>query len=173
MKYFTPQLIARGNSPDPAIVQGVEADWERALRGYGRRWQKIKAAFPREVQRFDEEQVCLHDAQVISMGRQRDTFVMVLQPEAPAQDVVLLTFTLDGEPAIDPQALSGWDASGPVTWLYEEFDLDRSKRCWFEALLSNGWAVKLPFRDFQLLIAQKVFPAAKVPLPPVSTPRSA
>ena len=45
-----------------------------------------------------------------------------------------------------------------MTWLYEEWDVDRQGRRWFEVLLSNGWTVKLRFRDFQFLIVRQLSP---------------
>jgi len=156
MKYFTPELLERVGSLDDDVADAAHADWERAVARWLRRWQKIKPAFPADVQRLVDEQVCLHDALILSIARQRDTLVVVLQRESPAQDLVLLTFTLEGEPQIDPAALPAEHGTGGVTWMYEEFDLDRHQRCWFEVLLSNGWAVKLCFRDFRFLIAQKI-----------------
>ncbi|HYT93949.1 MAG TPA: hypothetical protein VEL76_34840, partial [Gemmataceae bacterium] len=177
-KYFTPDLIQRGNSLDDDVADAANDEWERAIVRSNRRWKTIRNAFPKAVQRFDENQVCLHDAQLLSMGRQGDTFVMVLQPEPPAQTMVLLTFTLDDEPVIDTKALPDRENYAYVTWMYEEFDLDRRKRCTFEVLLSNGWSVKLLFRDFQYLITQQLFPVPQVildpafaqPQPPVSQP---
>ncbi len=50
--------------------------------------------------------------------------------------------------------------------MYEEWDLDRQKRPTFEVLLGNGWLVKLRFRDFQYLIAQRLFPVPEVRVDP-------
>jgi hypothetical protein len=80
--------------------------------------------------------------------------------------MVVLTFTLEDEPVIDDAALPDYKSTTWVVWLYEEFDLDRRKRCSFEVLLSNGWSVKLIFRDFQYLIAQRLFPVPKVIVDP-------
>jgi hypothetical protein len=162
MRYFTPDLLERFGSLDDDVADAAHEEWERAIVRSNRRWQKIKAAFPKEVQRFEDEHVCLHDAQLLSMGRQADTFVMVLQPEPPSQNMVLLTFTLEGEPVIDTAALPRRQDTSYAEWMYEEFDLDRRKRCTFEVLLSNGWSVQLRFRDFQYLIAQRLFPVPKV-----------
>jgi hypothetical protein len=153
MKYFTPEIIIRGNSLDDSVVEGVEEDWEQAIKRYNRRWTKIKTTFPKEVRRFD---VCLHDADVLSMGRQGDEFVMVVHKEPPSQEMVVLLFTLDGEPEIDPDALPGRNHASYGHWMYEEFDLDRQKKCRFEVLLSNGWLLKLPFKDFRYWVTQKV-----------------
>jgi Protein of unknown function (DUF4085) len=159
MRYFTPELYIRGNSPDDAVVHGVEEDWEQAIRRYNRRWNKIKSAFPDEVRRFDEDQICLHDAERLQMGQTGDRFVMVLQTEPPSCNLVILTFTLRGAPEVATEILPE-NLRGPVPyWLYEEFDLDRQKRCVFEVFFSNGWFIKLRFQDFQFLVAQRVVPA--------------
>ncbi|MCI0462397.1 MAG: hypothetical protein L0Z62_36050 [Gemmataceae bacterium] len=162
MKYFTPELIHRGNSLDDDIADATEEEWERAIVRYHQRWRRIRTAFPKGAQRFEEERVCLHDARLLSIGRQGDTLVMVLQPEPPAQTVVILTITLDGEPVIDPQAVPDHNAKDWVLWMYEEFDLDRQKRCYFEVLFTNGWSVRVRFRAFQYQIVQRLFPVPEV-----------
>jgi hypothetical protein len=171
MKYFTPDLIQRGDSLDDDVADAAEEEWEQALVRYGRRWRKVRAALPKTVRQFhDEDRVCLQSAQLLSMGRQGDALVMVLEPEPPAQTVVILTFTLDGEPVIDPQALPGREGRTFVTWMHEEWDLDRQSRFCFEVLFTNGWSVKLRFRDFQYLIAQRLFPVLKVIVDPAFPP---
>jgi hypothetical protein len=89
MKYFTPELLERIGSLDDGIADVAHDAWERMLVRSQRRWQKIKAAFPEAVQRFEAERVCLHDAQVLSMGRPGDTFVMVLKMEPPSANRAL------------------------------------------------------------------------------------
>jgi hypothetical protein len=177
MNYFTPDLIQRGNSLDDDVADAASEEWEKAIRRYQRRWDKIKAAFPEEVRRFDDEAVCLHDAYVLSIARQGETLVMVLQAGPPSRNAVVLTFTLLDDPEIET-VLPDRPQHGPVLWMYEEFDLDRRKRCTFEVLLTNGWSVKVRFRDFHFLVAERLFPvpAAKVDvpvLPPTPVPQSA
>jgi hypothetical protein len=155
-----PELVNRGNSPNPEEVHGIEDEWERVLQRSERRWRRIKAAFPESVCRFDEDYICLHDADVLRMGRTRDTFVFFLETEPPACKPVVLTFTLDGEPVIETGTLTHARQGIPFHWLYEEWDVDRRQRLMFEVLLSNGWVVKLPFRDFHYLIADPVAPTA-------------
>ena len=100
MKYFTPELLERLGSLDDEVADAAHAEWERALVRHRRRWQKIKAAFPEGVQDFEAESVCLHDAQVLSMGRHGETFVIVLKMEPPSETMALLTFTLADNPLI-------------------------------------------------------------------------
>jgi hypothetical protein len=176
MKYFTPELHIRGNSPDESVVHGVEEAWEHAIRRYRRRMKKIHDLLPEGARRFRENHVCLHDAEVLTMGRQGDTFVMVLRKERPSYDLVLLQFTLEGEPIINPSAIPGERADFDVLWMYEEFDVDRQKHCWFSVLFTNGWEVRLPFRELQYLVAQPVLPVPKggeLPKSNEPVPRSA
>jgi hypothetical protein len=158
MKYFTPELYLRGNSPDEAIVAGIEEEWERAIRRYRRRLARIQRTFPKQWHTFRKQHIRLHDAQVLGITRQADTLVFLLQPEAPSDAMVILRFTLNGELEIDPAALPGRQGRQPVTWMYEEFDLDRRGRCMVEVLLSNGWVVKAPFREFRFQIGQTILP---------------
>ena len=156
MKYFTSELYARGNSPNETETPGVEEAWERALRRYERRWKKIRGAFPQGVRNFDETGVCLHDAEVLHLARQGERLVMVLQPEAPSQTLVILILTLTEDPVIATDVLPESVATRRPVWLYEEFDLDPPGRFCFEVLLSNGWELRLRFRDFQFLIGQQI-----------------
>ncbi len=160
MKYFTPELYIRGNSPDDAVVEGIEDEWERAIRRYRRHWNKIKRAFPEGVRRFEEARVCLHDAQLLHMGREQDRLLLVLEMEPPARNLVILTFTLLGEPEITTGVLPENLRESRPYWLYEEFNLDRQQTCGFEVFFSNGWALRLRFRDFQFVVAQPLTAAA-------------
>jgi hypothetical protein len=160
VKYFTPELYIRGNSPDDDVVDGVEEEWERAIRRYDRRWRKIKTAFPAGVRRFDEVNLCLHDAKLLHMAQDGNRLIMVLEQEPPARDLVILTFTLLAPPVIDTDVLPNRVRGQAPYWLYEEFDLDRQKRCCFEVFFSNGWLVKVIFRDFHFLVAKPVVPEA-------------
>jgi hypothetical protein len=160
MKYFTPELLERLASANDAVAVAADLEWECAIVRARRRWHKIQTAFPRAVRHFEEQRVCLHDARVLSMARQDATFVAILHHDSPQQEIVLLIFTLDQDPVIEPDVVPGHGEGQPITWLYEEWDLDRRGRCWFEVLLSNAWSVRLRFRDFQFLILPQILPAA-------------
>lgn len=159
MKYFTPESLARFESSDGDEFAEAHDDWERALALYRRHWRKIKNSFPESVRRFEDAQLKVHDAQVLSMGRQDSRFIMVLETEAPNSQLVVLNFTLAAEPELDPNAIPGRQGASPVLWLYEEWNLDRHKNLWFEGLFSNGSMVKLRFLDFDFLVLQKLLPA--------------
>jgi hypothetical protein len=158
MKYFTPEVLGQVASRDDDVADAGFHAWDRAIVRYKRRWMRIKHAFPKSVRRFETEPICLHDAEVLSMARRKNEFVMVLHQEPPSRDIVILKFTLDGEMEIDTAGLPPDGPPDRVFWLYEEFDLDRDKRRRFEVMLSNGWIVKLHFRKFDFLVAEAVSP---------------
>ncbi len=160
MKYFSPELVNRSRSEDEDISWAAHDEWELAVKRYHRRIKRILKDFPESLRRFEEAPVCLHDAEVLSMGRDGDTFVWVLETEPPGSKPVVLTFTLGEAPSIRTGTIDNAREGRPVYWLYEEWDVDRQKRCTLEALLSNGWVVKLVFRDFRYLITEPVLPAA-------------
>lgn len=163
MKYFTPDLVNRYGSLDDEVADAADQHWENAVKRYRRRLERILPALPAGVRRWRARAICLHDARVLRLGREGDQFLMVVEPTAPAGSLVVLAFTLAGEPAINPAALPGGPDSTGVEWLYEEWDLDRHQRCWFEVLLSNGWSIRLPFRAFEFRVVQKLLPSAEVP----------
>src|SRR4051794_30583709 len=101
MKYFTPEHYLRGNSTKAEEMRGIEQAWERALRAYRRRWNRIRQAFPTSVQSFMADSVCLHDAHVLSLTRSGKQLVMILERESPSRDLVILTFQLAGDLEID------------------------------------------------------------------------
>jgi hypothetical protein len=176
MKYFTPELLNRFRSDDENVSARAHDEWEKSLQRYERREARIKTTLPEGVRRFLDEQVCLHDARLLNMGKHGDTFVMVLEKEPPSRDLVILRFTLDAEMQIADTPLKGKSGSDFMTWMYEEWDIDRRQRCSFAVLLSNGWIVKLRFRDFQHLIVQQVMPGSNglaAPLLSTVVPRSA
>ena len=164
MKYFTPELYQRGNSANPAVVSGIEEEWERALERYNRRWKKIQSAFPDAVKRFDSS-LCLHDARLLSIGKKGRDLLLVAERGSPPLDLVILNFKIEGEPIFTPVSLPGQDSADAVYWLYEEWDLDHQKRCWFEVLLSNGLSVRLCFHGFEYVVAERMLPVGEKPVP--------
>ena len=170
MKYFTVELLNRFRSDDEDVSALAHDEWELALKRYQKREERIKTALPKGVQRFVDAHICLHDARLQNMGRQDDTFVMILEMESPSRDLVILTFTVDGELRIADTTLQGKSAADIVTWMYEEWNLDRRRRCCFAVLLSNGLLVELAFRDFHYLIVQQVITSRNGKLDLCSTP---
>lgn len=156
MKYFTPERYARGNSEDERDLEGIEDEWDRVIEKYNRRWAKIQNAFPEAVRRFEDERVCLHDAELLEMVRDEARLVLVLRLEPPRTEVVVLTFNLSGPLTIQTDTLPKRHHRDRIFWLYEEFDLDRRRNCRLEVLFSNGWVATIRFTDFQYVLGEPV-----------------
>ncbi|HKI30441.1 MAG TPA: hypothetical protein VKA46_01020 [Gemmataceae bacterium] len=159
MKYFTPELVNRFRSLDDDVADAADDEWEEAIKRYHRRIRKIKPHFPEDLRRFKEQHVCLHDAEIFSMGRQGDQFVMLLETEPPSAKPVVLTFILEEAPTIETHLVKDARQGKPFYWEYEEWDLDRRKRPTLEVLLSDGSVLKLVFRDFHYLVAEPFVPS--------------
>src|SRR5206468_6101613 len=115
--------------------------------------------------RLIQESYHLHDARVCSIGQDGPSFVLVLRLDTPPHS--LLTFTLDllGKSVIDPTARPRElrSTGEVVAWQYDELELLAGQpRTWsWSILLSNGWEVRLDFRDVQVQEAQAILPAPR------------
>ena len=81
MKYFTPELYIRGQSPDEVIQRRGERLWEEEVKRYERHLAAILPEFGPSVRAYMD--LLLHDAIVESISRQGGRLVMVLQTERP------------------------------------------------------------------------------------------
>src|SRR5271168_4984830 len=103
MKYFTKDLIERyGCMDNEAVFLAADAEWEAALERYAAYLQTIRPDMPESVRRLDED-FCLHDARVLSMGQRGDTFVISLQLDTPAKELLTITYTIAGSPEINKE----------------------------------------------------------------------
>ncbi len=163
MKYFTPQLFVRlQDIHDDSAAQ----QWERVSQEYAAAIADVLPQLPAALRRLTKE-VPLHDADVISMSRQKDTLSIALRPESPG-DMLVLIYELIESPVVNQAALPPEHRIEHVAWLYDELGLDRMSGppSWHTAqdraradglatvythdiLLSNGWEVGLKFRKFR------------------------
>lgn len=157
MKYFTPELLARVRSLNDRVSEKAHDDWDRAIARYHRRLEQITSRLPASIKRF-RRQLCLHDAQIIAMAHHGKQFFIVVQLEPPSRTTVFLTFHLLAKPRIEHRSSQEANHSGCVTWMYEEFNLDRRNRCTLDILLSDGGVVKLRFGELHFSIGQPVLP---------------
>ncbi len=159
MKYFTPDLFVRAQGPDPAMMDGADAEWEAAEARYEQRLRELGPVIEPTLRRL--EGVLLHDAAVTSISRRGDQFVVVLLKDIPPRDVVTLTYTLTGEPTIDQNALPPQQRSGVMQYLYDEFDAapdESGTHLTHSILFSNGWEINLPLRDLDVSLTGAVYP---------------
>src|SRR5579864_3359734 len=92
MKYFTPELIALGQSTDDKVLNEQEQLWDEAGDRYVAYLNTVRPQFPSGLKWIDEHYY-LHDALILGMGRRDHFLVMVLRLDTPPQS--LLTFTYD------------------------------------------------------------------------------
>lgn len=168
MNYFTPELYALLQDFDPSAMTRADADWEAAEQRYEQHLQRLQPALAPVLERFAG--LLLHDALVLGMNRRGDQLVLILHKDIPPRDVVTLTYTLVGEPFIDPNAFPAQFRSGKMQYEYDEFDLREGSQPHFlhSILFSNGWEVRLPFRDVEITLAQPVYPVPAGTVPTAS-----
>ncbi|HKI33623.1 MAG TPA: hypothetical protein VKA46_17340 [Gemmataceae bacterium] len=179
MNYFTPERIARYGSEDPATWHAAEAGWEEVGDRYVAYLDTVRPEFPAGLHKIDESYY-LHDAVIRGMGQEGRSFVIVLQLDTPPHSLLTFTYDLVDDPAIDREALpADYRSTGAVVdWQYDEIErVPGDPVTWRQSvLLSNGWEVRLHFRDVKVQEAQALLPAPRtsvaVPLPP-SVPQPA
>ncbi len=164
MKYFTPELIAMGQSKDHTVLNRQEELWDEACERYFASLDSLKAHMPAGLRQILDSYY-LHDAVVRGMGRRGQHFVSILQLDTPPQSILTFTYDLVEDPAIVkdalPSALCG--TGSIVDWQYNEIELVLGDPpTWRESLLlSNGWELRLHFRDVQVQEVQAVLPAPR------------
>lgn len=162
MKFFTPELVARGQVEDHDRLDRHEEEWDRVCEDYEAYLQTVLPRMPPGLKHLVEGYY-LHDARVLSLGRRGPTFVLVVQLDTPPQSILTCTYELLSEPniqaeALPPDARFGWD---PPLWLYNEIEqVESEPGGWREnLLLSNGWEVALHFREVTVEEFDAILPA--------------
>lgn len=168
MKYFTPKRYLRlGNLKNERAFLAAQADWERAIAGYTAHLRRIRASLPISLVRLVDS-VYLHDARVLGIWQgPRSRFTVTLQPESDPSRLAILAYSLIEPARFNHGALPADVQSEPVTWLYDELDVDRSslrqaknrgRIARHDILLSNGWEIGLRFRKVKVSHPAAVLP---------------
>ena len=155
MKYFTPKLYAALQDSDDHAMDAADAAWQKAVDRYERRLCKIRPTLPRSLRCLLDD-LYLHDANVLSVARNGDKFVIVLELEVPPKDLVVVTYTLAGTPDIDFAALPPEHCTTHPLWMYDEVDVTPKKLYSHEILFSNGWHMRLRFRAVDVVVAHSL-----------------
>jgi hypothetical protein len=164
MNYFTADLLLRFGSDDPAVAEAASEEWERACERYNAHIAALKPQMTPGLLQI-EENYCLHDAKVRGMGRQGPSFVIMLQLDTSPHSLLTFTADLTAEPAINTTALPRElrSTGETVEWQYDELELvPGTPATWsWVILLSNGWEVRLCFRDIHVQEAQALIPSPR------------
>jgi len=166
VRYFTPELYERLQNFDPAAMDAADSEWEAASARYEQHLQELGPAMAPVLKRF--ESILLHDAAVLGISRRGDEFDIVLLKDLLPRDIVTLTYLLTGEPFVDKDALAPKYRSLVMQYEYDEFDLavENGQNYFTHSILfSNGWEIRLRFRDVQVTLAQPVYPLPGVSFP--------
>jgi hypothetical protein len=77
MKYFTPELYIRLQDREPKAMDAADAAWTDASKRYDGYLQTILPELSSTVRQLLEGYY-LHDAEILSVGRKGDAFVILL-----------------------------------------------------------------------------------------------
>jgi nitrogen fixation protein len=156
MRYFTPELYLRNQSEDDSVLNQVEKEWEGNVDRYQAYIDQTRPALPAGVLTLLDH-FALHGAAVLAMGRDGESFVIVLQLD-PAYAVLVLSYRLVREASINRAAFGTEGPPGQAHWLYDEWQLVAEEPPLYghSILLSNGWEIELRFRDLQVSAVQPV-----------------
>lgn len=182
MKFFTPELLTRFGSDDPAIAEAAEAEFEVRVDEYLQALRAIEHELP---PRYREllERYYLHDARVLSAagfsvtdpevlvtsfrneasfgnghqeGRERraPTFGLDLQLDAAPKELLVLQYRSVLLEALIRHDLVGDDCPC-IEWLHDEVELIPSavgRTIRHSILFTNGWELRLTFQDFDFAV---------------------
>jgi hypothetical protein len=175
MNYFTRERYLALQERGEDAMDAADDAWAEAVARYDAYLQTIRPEMPEGVRELVDG-FYLHDARVLSMGRRGDTFAISLQLDVPPSELLTITYTLAGAPEIKQDHFPWVTAGAAPAWLYEEIELAREgERSHFvhSILFSNGWEVRLPFREIHVATAYPTFPYPRMPEPVAPAPQSA
>ncbi len=162
MHYFTPDVLIRSNSPDAAVTDAADADWESAVAAYRNHLASIRDALPAPVLALAD--LCLHDAAVVAWNsivtpvppsrhlpsrppRPRRWSKSLLASVRSDDVITTLFYALHDDVRATAARTEFPFSDRSVEWLYDEVDLLSTGPNAFlhRILLSSGREVEVPF----------------------------
>ncbi|MEW4570644.1 hypothetical protein AB1L88_22500 [Tautonia sp. JC769] len=163
MMYFTPDLYRRFNSPDEAIADQADEDWEAALRAYRDSLAPHLDAMNPRIRALAEgrQGLCFHDAELLSIQEEAP---ISLPSASPLPPVALVSLADEGSiaelvyflwaPIEQTSPPDDWPfAASRTHWLYDEIQVSAGRspsdapHYRHEILLSDGRIVSISFFD--------------------------
>lgn len=159
MRFFTPDLYRRFNSPDDDEADRANAAWEATIQKYQSHLDGLRPQMTSQVRKLAD--LCLHDAEVLSFDQEAHAVGPLPDPVWPAplwSALAILSFQSDAK--VFSLIYLLWDgvrehaapADWPFSkvrkhWLYDEIDLAPDQRGMFvhRILFSDGSVLEIPF----------------------------
>jgi hypothetical protein len=164
MKFFTPQgYVALQDLSSDTAMNAADTAWQEAVDRYAAYYDSIAPLLPPCFRKMQSDYY-LRDAVVAGMGRRDYGFLIVLRLDTPPNDLLMLEYDLTAEPALETEALPPpYRSKGPVQWLYDEVESTGSAPAAYlhSILLTNGWEVRLPFKDVRVEEAHALIPTPR------------
>jgi hypothetical protein len=168
MRFFTPDLYIRFNSPDDAVADRANDEWERSIEQYDRHLATFRDRLPSQVRKLTE--LPLHDAEIVTrveeiqVGGQQALFEIPFPFAVPVWTAIAIV-TVKNEGTIRSLIYSLWDrirthsfeegwtfSKDREHWLYDELDVvsQRAGQLFpggflHRILLSTGIVLEIPF----------------------------
>jgi hypothetical protein len=158
MRFFTPELFVRFNSPDEDEADRANQDWETALDEYRKHLDGIRDRLPPQVTKLAD--LCLHDAELLAWEQTVEpSSPPPMDPSAPesvSSATAIVSIRQEGkivsliyrlwDRVREHAAAEGWPFSKlRLHWLYDELDLAPNGRFLHRVLLSDGRVLEIPF----------------------------
>jgi hypothetical protein len=174
MKYFTPERYLALQNPETQAMDAADAAWDEAVEQYESYLQSIHTRLPESVRQLLDD-FYFPDAEVLAMSRKDGDFVVTLQLDVPPHDLLTITYALNGPAELIKDKLPSEYISSRPQWLHDELTLigrEENQSFAHAILLSNGWELRVPFREVRLTTATPVFPLPRSRQEPPHAPAS-
>lgn len=157
MKFFTPELYLRFNSPDDNVADRADRDWEGAIKAYEKRLNDLRDRMPLQVRELSE--LCLHDWEIVAWNEAVEPDLRLAGEASPVwsafsvlslrrgNEIISLNYVLRDDLRRHP-APSGWPFSATrICWMYDEVDIVSAKPGDYlhRILFSDGTTACIPF----------------------------
>lgn len=161
MKFFTPELFIRFNSPDEEQANRADEEWEAAVQSYRNHLADLRGQMPSQVKKLAE--LCLHDAEILACEQTTEPFFQffplfrfeplpywsgfVMLSVRQGDEIVSLFYVL-WDQLHEHRLTESWPFSKlNAHWLYDELDIapDYPGMFLHRILLSDGTIMEIPF----------------------------
>lgn len=146
MKYFTPELYLKCNSPKRDAAAKAFERWETALEEYRNHLRQIDSRLTPNTRKLART-LSLHDASFEGISYQPGLGRVSLRHRTTYKALVYFLAT---DPLIEEFKQSWPFSKEQVHWLYDEFDADEDGTQQHQILLSDGRIISMRFYDMAL-----------------------